>query len=89
MKRFRVVREKDISGISGVGYVAEGCKFRNGKCTVVWRSSHSSVNTYDSIEDVIFVHGHGGATRIEWIDPVDDPENYIGALNDREKTSSE
>ena len=77
MKRFRVVREKDISGVSGTGYVAEGCMFRNGKCTVVWRSSHSSVNNYDSIEDVIFVHGHGGSTHIEWIDPVDDPENTL------------
>lgn len=74
MKRFRVVRDEDVSGVSGVGYVAEGCRFRNGKCTVVWRSTHSSVNTYDCIDDVIAVHGHGGKTRVEWIDPCDDPE---------------
>ncbi len=74
MRRFRVQRVVDVSGVSGTGYVAEGVLFRSGICTVSWRSDHSSVNIYQSIEDVIHVHGHGGSTTVEFIDKEDDPE---------------
>ncbi len=74
MKRFRVIRDMDVSGVSGTGYVAEGVLFRTGQCAVCWRSDHSSVNIYKSLDDVIFVHGHGGATKVEFVDPADDPE---------------
>lgn len=74
MRRFRVLRDIDVSGVSGVGYVAEGVLFRTGQCAVCWRSDHSSVNIYKTLDDVIFVHGHGGSTKIEFVDPVDDPD---------------
>lgn len=80
MKRFRVQRSKDISGVSGTGYVAEGIMFRSGQCAVCWRSNHSSINIYKSIEDVTFVHGHGGSTSIVFIDSIDDPEKMDDCL---------
>jgi hypothetical protein len=68
MRRFKLIRKEDVSKISGTGYVAEGCLFKDGHCVLVWKSNHSSVNVYSSVEDILFVHGHGGATKIEWID---------------------
>jgi len=88
MKRFRVQRTKDISGVSGTGYVAEGVMFRSGQCAVSWRSNHSSVNIYQSLEDVIFVHGHSGSTEIEFVDNEDDPERCLQILK-REKKEEE
>jgi len=68
MRRFKLVREKDISCVSGLGYVAEGCQFKTGNCVLVWKSNHSSVNIYSSISDIVEIHGHGGCTKVEWID---------------------
>ena len=66
--------------MSGTGYVAEGVMFRSGQCAVSWRSDHSSVNIYKSLEDVIFVHGHSGSTEIEFIDNEDDPERTAKSI---------
>jgi hypothetical protein len=69
-KLFYLKRTKDISGISGTGVVAFGACFFNGKCVICWNSSHSSINEYDSIEDLEFIHGHEGATEIVWLESV-------------------
>jgi hypothetical protein len=66
------MRAEDKSGISGTGYVAEGCQFKNGQCVLHWLSAHDSVNIYKDIEDVLFVHGHEGATTVEWIDSLEE-----------------
>lgn len=63
MKLFEFRREVDSSGVSGTGVVAEGVIFSNGKCAVNWLTKHSSIVIYDSIEDVIAIHGHGGNTK--------------------------
>lgn len=68
MRRFRLVREQDESGVSGTGVVAEGCQFTLGKCVLVWLTQYRSVAVYDAIEELEAIHGHGGRTRIEWID---------------------
>lgn len=68
MKRFHLVREEDQSGVSGTGTVAEGCLFTGGKCVLVWLTQYKSVAVYDAIEELDAIHGHGGRTRIEWID---------------------
>lgn len=68
MRRFKLIRNEDVSGLSGVGYVAEGCLFRNGKCVLCWKSDHPSLNVYDSLEDIVYLHGHQGKTTIVFID---------------------
>jgi hypothetical protein len=69
-KRFLLVREVDDSGVSGVGVVAEGVEFTDGKCAVRWvAGKHRSTVIWDGgIDDVLFIHGHGGHTRVEWAD---------------------
>jgi len=68
MKRFYLQRNDDESGISGVGKVAEGVIFTNGRCSMSWLTQISSTGFYDSIEQLIHIHGHGGKTKVVMID---------------------
>jgi len=68
MRRFHFLRLKDASGVSGVGIVAEGILFSNGKVALEWLSSHASTAIYDSIADVELIHGHEGMTKIVFDD---------------------
>ncbi|NUS58905.1 MAG: hypothetical protein HOV66_29225 [Streptomycetaceae bacterium] len=68
MRRFRLVRDLDVSGVSGLGHVADGVLFDDGKVVTRWRAAIAQTCVWDSIEHVEAIHGHGGATRIEWID---------------------
>lgn len=68
--RFHFERAKDVSGVSGCGKVAEGCLFDTGEAVVHWLGVHGSINVYHSIDDVIYVHGHEGGTKIVFDDPI-------------------
>lgn len=68
-RRFLLSREHDLSGVSGVGIVAEGVQFSDGKVVIRWTTGdHPSTVVWDDIESVVFVHGHGGTTQIVWVD---------------------
>lgn len=74
MRTFRLVRDQDVSGISGTGIVAEGVQFSDGTVVLRWvkagtrRPEHVKPTTvvHDDIDSVIGLHGHNGATRVEW-----------------------
>jgi hypothetical protein len=69
-RRFILERDEDPSGIAGTGRIAEGVLFTNGVVALRWTSEWpTSVVFYDrGIEAVEAVHGHGGSTRIVWLD---------------------
>lgn len=68
MRNFELHRDIDVSGISGTGVVAEGVVFSDGVAVVRWIVGESrSTVVWDSIEDVIKIHGHNGATRIYYV----------------------
>lgn len=69
-RRFVLQRDVDVSGVSGTGVVAEGVAFSSGVVALTWLSDWpTSVVFHDrGIESVEAVHGHGGATRIVWLD---------------------
>ena len=69
MRRFRLMRDEDVSGVSGVGLVAEGVQFSSGKAALSWCSQYGTVAVFDSVDDIETIHGHEGRTRIEWLDP--------------------
>jgi len=71
-RTFHLLREEDVSGVSGVGVVAWGVAFPDGKVVTRWRSRSAQTACWDSIEDVEAVHGHGGATTIVWDDEMGD-----------------
>lgn len=68
MRRFVLERREDYSGVSGIGDVAEGVEFSDGKCAMRWRTDTASTALYDSAEDVVFIHGHEGRTTLRWVD---------------------
>lgn len=68
MRRFVLSRDRDVSGVSGTGEVAEGVQFTDGSVAIRWRGQHCSTVIWGSIADAEAVHGHGGATTIRWID---------------------
>jgi hypothetical protein len=70
MRRFELHRTEDVTGVSGVGVVAEGAAFSDGVVVLRWRSAWpTSVVFHDrGIEAVEAVHGHSGATKIVWLD---------------------
>lgn len=69
MRRFYLVRAEDVSGVSGTGVVAEGVEFRSGKAVLTWLSEFGTVSVFDSVDDIVSVHGHEGRTWIQWLDP--------------------
>jgi hypothetical protein len=69
MRRFQLHRDHDITGVSGTGLVAEGAAFSDGGAVVRWLTGTRSTVVWDDVEDINKIHGHGGATRIVWVDP--------------------
>ncbi|MFI5809011.1 hypothetical protein [Streptomyces sp. NPDC051561] len=74
-RRFVLRRRTDVSGISGVGDVADGVLWPDGTASIRWRGEHPSVVFWDrgrvSVERV---HGHVGATAVEFLDPEEPAE---------------
>ena len=75
-RRFRLIRHHDVSGVSGTGPVAEGVQFTDGAVALRWYPDYPTTTVWDSIESVIAIHGHQGATEVEWYhaDPGPDPD---------------
>jgi len=67
MKTFQLQRDEDESGVSGTGVVAEGVVFADGTTAIRWKTATSSTAVYNSIEDLEYIHGHHGKTKIVWI----------------------
>lgn len=68
MRRFIFQRNEDVSGMSGTGIVAEGVQFTDGTVAVRWRSMMASHVIYPNVHAAKHILGHGGATRLKWID---------------------
>ncbi|WP_181019890.1 hypothetical protein [Nonomuraea typhae] len=74
MRRFRLVRDHDPTGISDTGVVAEGVVVSDGWAVTHWLDRppmHEPTMTtwlYRGHHGIEKVHGHGGATRIAWLD---------------------
>ena len=65
MRTFTLVRDHDVTGISGTGVVAEGVEFSDGTVALRWiTGEHHSTVLWGSIASVEAIHGHGGATRV-------------------------
>lgn len=75
IRRFELHRDSDVTGVSGTGVVAEGVAFSDGTVALRWTSEWpTSVVFHDrGVEAVQKIHGHGGATRIVWLDMLNGP----------------
>ena len=74
-RRFHLIRDSDVTGISGTGVVAEGVEFSDGVVALRWRSRWPASVVFPElgIRAVEAVHGHGGASRVVWLDVTDEP----------------
>ena len=63
MQAYIVIRETDVSGVSGVGEVAQAIQFDSGQVVVGWLVPPHSLSIHDSLEAAVAVHGHNGATK--------------------------
>lgn len=66
---FVLMRDTDVSGVSGTGVVADGVAFPDGTVALRWRGGNpTSVVFHDNgVASVEAIHGHGGNTRIVWL----------------------
>lgn len=67
-RRFHLVRDTDVTGISGEGIIVDGVEFTDGTIALRWLTGAPSTGIFDSIGDVENVHGHGGKTRVVWLE---------------------
>lgn len=67
MRLFQLHRDKDPTGVSGPGHVADGVEFDDGTVVIRWRSEHASTVVWDSLVDAEAVHGHVGRTRFVFV----------------------
>lgn len=68
IRGFVLDRDEDISGVSGTGIIAEGVVFSDGTAVLRWTCEHTSTAIYDSVEELMAIHGHGGTTRLQFLD---------------------
>lgn len=66
MNTFKLIRLEDVSGTSGIGVVAQGVVFDNGKVAMTWFGKYQTVTVFDSIEQVKEIHGHEGKTLVKF-----------------------
>ncbi len=69
MRRFALQRNVDVSGVSGVGEIAQGVEFDDGTVCMRWLSEYRSTVMWQDIDTAMAVHGHNGATVLLWLDP--------------------
>lgn len=67
-RRFELHRDRDASGVSGTGVVADGVEWPDGSVSIRWRGERPSVVFWATVADAEAVHGHGGLTRFVWLD---------------------
>lgn len=68
---FLLVRDEDITGVSGTGIVAQGVEFADDVVALRWLGDWpTSIVFHDhGIDSVLHIHGHHGRTRIVWTTP--------------------
>jgi hypothetical protein len=72
MRNFLLCRIEDEAKISSENIIAEsiaeGVEFLNKKCVLCWTNEPDFVAIYDSINEMIDIHGHDGKNIIYWYD---------------------
>lgn len=65
---FQMIRHRDVTGVSGTGLIGEGTQFRDGTTVFRWYGEHPSTSVWPSVDELVAVHGHQGATELRWLD---------------------
>ncbi|MFI6465700.1 hypothetical protein [Streptomyces sp. NPDC050538] len=66
---FVLRRHVDVSGVSGTGVIADGAEWPDGTASIRWRGEHPKIDFADrGMPTLHFVHGHSGATEVDYLD---------------------
>lgn len=65
---FRLHRTRDVSEVSGTGIVVYGAVWQDGTVTTQWQGIISSRTDWSNVDQVRTIHGHDGATELEYLD---------------------
>ncbi|MCQ9178577.1 hypothetical protein KMT30_05940 [Streptomyces sp. IBSBF 2953] len=82
---FVAQRDEDVSGVSGEGVIAEGCRFSDGWVVTHWldqppmHEPKTDVWHHKGVAPFRKIHGHGGRTRILWAGEVATAQREIRA----------
>ena len=68
MTEFTLIREVDVSGVSGTGEVAWGVEWPDGAVAIRWPGEHPSTAAWNDIRGPEAIHGHGGKTVVQYRD---------------------
>lgn len=74
MRAFELQRDVDVTGISGIGVVAEGVEFSDGTVALRWLPAGTArpdkvrptTVLHEDIDSVQALHSHDGKTRVVW-----------------------
>jgi hypothetical protein len=61
---FQLHRDRDLTGYSGTGVVADGVVWPDGAISMRWRGAIRMSVEAACLADIETIHGHGGATRV-------------------------
>lgn len=61
---FQLYRDRDVTGFSGIGVVADGVVWPDGTVSMRWRGPVRTTVEAASLDDIRSIHGHDGATRV-------------------------
>ena len=67
-RRFVLRRHTDATGVSGTGVIVHGVQFPDGSVAYRWTGLLATTVVAARVGDVVTLHGHDGATTLEWID---------------------
>lgn len=73
MKMYYLRRDEDVSGKSGCGRVAQVAEFDDGTAVLHWNlgansSQVASTEIFNSVADLLAIHGHNGRSVLEPIE---------------------
>ncbi len=71
MRVYQLVREEDVSGVSGTGVIAEVVELHDGQCVISWFGQHHTLEVTPHLQDIIDIHGHEGKTKLNLVAEVD------------------
>ncbi|MGW4071393.1 hypothetical protein [Nocardia grenadensis] len=61
---FQLHRDRDLTGYSGTGVVADGVVWPDGTVSMRWRGPVRTTVEAASLTDIELIHGHDGATHV-------------------------
>ena len=68
------MRQKDVSGVSGTGKIAEVIELHDGQVILSWYGQHHVTSLHPTLHSIIDIHGHNGSTYLVPISQVKETE---------------